>query len=581
MRLGAPFGLLAAVVLPVIIVLYMLKKRTRPQVVSSIRLWSRLDRTKQPSLRLSKLLQNLLLALQLLTALLLVLVLAKPVLNQGTGYGGERIVIIDTSISMAVKERGKTRFQEALSQVESLIRNKSAGERFALVGMGEEASVISGFNADSVALLAALSTIEINCAKANPDKAMALVTGMAEAEEGAAITLFSAGCFGSLARRPERDFEFIVIGQAEAENLLIENLTIDGDRLYVTVANNGTAVAAGQVEIFDAHDQLGGRRDVSLAPSDRKTLVWRDLPYSPWLKAELASPTDQLALDNSRYCLAAKPGLGRLLLVSEGNLFLERALLLFPGLSVHRLAPVAYTSILAAEYDLFVFDGFLPPELPPAPILVFDPPHPNQHFGTGEAGAISSLRPLSHPLLDYVDFSEVSIGLGKAVVGGSGLLEFERGLLATVFSQQEQPLVVFGFALQGGDLPLRPAFPILLSNILASFKDGGVENIDIGYGERAPTETVFLTAAGGEESLAAGSPLGVGVYAFSREGNEKLAVVNPPITTDSIAAHHELAVPGGPIEGKTGTAGFPLLWPLVLAALVFVGIEWRLDNYGR
>lgn len=580
MKLLTPLGLLAALVLPVIVILYMLKKRTRPQVVSSTMLWRRLDRVNQPALRLSKLLRSLLLVLQLLTALLLVLTLARPMLNSLGGVGVSRIILIDTSVSMAVNEGGKTRLEEVVSRLESQIRGKATGDRFALIAMGEEAAVVSGFSADTAILLKALAQVRINSARANPDAGLALAVSMAQAEEEAAIVLYSAGCFGSLARLPEEGLEFIVVGEKEVENLAIENIVPDGDRLYVTIFNNGTLSTSGQVEIRDASGELAGRREVSLEPLERRVLVWRNLLPTPWLEAVVSSPGDQLELDNHRYSVMAEAGPGKLLLISEGNLFLERGLLLYPGLSVTRVAPATYSPAIATKYDIFVFDGFLPEELPAAPILVFDPPHPNQHFATGELVAISGLHPLAHSLLDYVDFSEVSIGFGKAIIGGSGILEFDRGLLASVLTQGGQPLVVFGFAVQGGDLPLRPAFPILLRNILDSFGGSRQPSLAIKYGQKAPSGDITLSKEDGSAPLGPNEIPDAGVFILAMGEREELVAINVPPSSESVAAQSQLEIPGGILEGKASGGGVSLLWPLVLSALILMAVEWRLDNYG-
>jgi hypothetical protein len=294
----------------------------------------------------------------------------------------------------------------------------------------------------------------------------------------------------------------------------------------------------------------------------------------------VVSKSDQLDLDNLCYSLGAKTAPGKLLLVSEGNLFLERGLLLYPDIAVSRVAPAAYTPAMAEMYNLFVFDGFLPPELPGAPILVFDPPHPNSHFGTGEAVKIESLRPLSHPLMSHVDFSEVSIGFGKVITGGSGLLEFEQGLLAAAMERRGQPLVVFGFAVQAGDLPLRPAFPILLRNILDSFAGSSQPSILLRFCQKVPGGDAAVYALGSSEPLEPGQKLGAGVYTYVSGEAEELIAVNPPVTTDSVAASDKLETPGGQVRGHAGTRGMPLLWPLILSALILTGIEWWVDNYG-
>lgn len=581
MTLLTPLALLAGLVVPAIILLYMLKKRTRPQTVSSIMLWQRLERINIPALRLSKLLRNLLLLLQVLTAIILVLALARPVLNVLGQRGRTGIIIIDTSMSMAVAESGETRLEQALNQAGNLVKAKAPGDRFALITMGEAAAVVSGFNSDGSALLRALAQIEIASARANPDAALALAENMARAEEGAEIILFSSGSYATLARTPQAPFTFITLGEAQVANLLVEDVVPDGDRLYVSIYNNGTEALPAQVEVRDNQGGLIGRREVELESGRRQVLVWRSLPQAPWYKVTIVSAEDQVALDNSFFALAAAPAPSRLLLVSQGNLFLERALLLYPDLSVSRVAPEAYRPGMAELYDIFVLDGFLPEALPPAPVLVFDPPHPNAHFGTGPPLEISSLRPLPHPLLTHVDFSEVSVGYGKTLVGGSGFLESQAGLLASEYRQKGQSMVVFGFAVQAGDLPLRPAFPILLRNILDYFGGGRQQDSPLKYGQWVPGGDTALYYLDSTDQLRPGTRLGAGIYKMESGGEAQTLTVNVPISTDSFAARHELETETGTVAGEAKAAGgLPLLWPLLLSALVLVGLEWWVDNYG-
>lgn len=579
MALLTPLALLAGLAIPVIILLYMLKKRTRPKTVSSILLWQRLERLNIPALRLSRLLRSLLLVLQILIAILLVLALARPMLNIVGGTGNTSILIIDTSMAMAVAEQGQTRLEQAKDQVRGLIRGKAPGDRLALIAMGEEAAILSGFTADTAILSRALDQAQVNSARANPDAALALADNMARAEEGAQIILFSAGSFGSFTRPPEADFSFVALGSAQVSNLLLEDVIADGERVYVSVYNNGTQAITAQVEVRGEDDALVGRRDVSLDPQQRQVLVWRNLPSSMVYRAVLVSDQDQVALDNEFFALALAPAPRRLLLVSSGNLFLERGLLLHPQLSVSRVSPQDYTPAMAELYDIFVLDGFLPQELPTAPVLVFDPPHPNSHFGTGQPVKITSLRPLAHPLLTHVDFSEVAIGYGKTVVGGSGLLEGDSGLLASEYQHQGQPLVAFGFAVQAGDLPLRPAFPILLRNILEYFSGHSQQPALLKFGQPAPGGDVQLFTLEGDEPVASGARLAPGIYTYKSQGTEQLVIINPPLVTDSLAANGELETTAGPVAGSKSTGGTPLLWPLLFAALVLVALEWGVDNY--
>ena len=55
--------------------------------------------------------------------------------------------------------------------------------------------------------------------------------------------------------------------------------------------------------------------------------------------------------------------------------------------------------------------------------------------------------------------------------------------------------------------------------------------------------------------------------------------VNAPVVTDS-CARRELETAAGSVAGTLSVAKTPLLWPLLLVALVLVALEWGVDNYG-
>ncbi|RMD75160.1 MAG: VWA domain-containing protein, partial [Chloroflexi bacterium] len=76
MSLLAPFGLLALLTLPVIVVLHMVRSRRRQVVVPSLLLWQQIP--LRPSTRRRRLRLTLLLLLHLIAALLIGLALAQP-----------------------------------------------------------------------------------------------------------------------------------------------------------------------------------------------------------------------------------------------------------------------------------------------------------------------------------------------------------------------------------------------------------------------------------------------------------------------------------------------------------------------
>src|SRR5882757_1483901 len=102
----------AAIVSPLLLLLYFLKLRRREQAVSSTFLWKKAIQDLQVNAPFQKLRRNLLLLLQLLLLIALILALARPVANYRPGAGKQTVILIDRSASMGSKDiDGHTRLE--------------------------------------------------------------------------------------------------------------------------------------------------------------------------------------------------------------------------------------------------------------------------------------------------------------------------------------------------------------------------------------------------------------------------------------------------------------------------------------
>src|SRR5205807_7909806 len=107
-------------------------------------------------------------------------------------------------------------------------------------------------------------------------------------------------------------------------------------------------------------------------------------------EARLDQP-DSLALDDAAYAVLGADRPTRVLLVSDGNLFVERALALRPATQVTRVSPADYVT-QAQAFDLLVFDGFVPPTLPAgSSALLIHPPSGNGLVAVGPDVTISGI----------------------------------------------------------------------------------------------------------------------------------------------------------------------------------------------
>jgi hypothetical protein len=160
-------------------------------------------------------------------------------------------------------------------------------------------------------------------------------------------------------------------------------------------------------------------------------------------------------------------------LVSDGNLFLEGALLLDENATIDKVAPAGWDPAVAARYDALVFDGFTPPSPPPLPALYLDPHGAGSPFAVaGEVGApFFSDVAEHHPLMRWVTLRDLNVTRASRFALQPGDVALASSARAPLIAARERPhkTVAVGFDVRRSDLPLRVAFPVLLVNALEWF----------------------------------------------------------------------------------------------------------------
>ena len=192
--------------------------------------------------------------------------------------------------------------------------------------------------------------------------------------------------------------------------------------VFISVANLDIESAARRIEVW-GDDRLLEARDVSLDAQARSDVVIDDVPPDvAVVEVRLvgADPTsgaapDQLAIDDRAWAVLPATQTRLVLLVGEGDPYLETALSYLPNVELYGVAPADYGP--ASErtdgrpWDLTIFESNLPATLPKTPILAIAPPRSSalgDVSGTINDPGIGSLSP-DEPILRYVDLSTTHI----------------------------------------------------------------------------------------------------------------------------------------------------------------------------
>tara|TARA_R110002073_G_scaffold336260_2_gene531497 strand:- start:44693 stop:46816 length:2124 start_codon:yes stop_codon:yes gene_type:complete len=181
-------GIVAAIAIPALIILYFLKLRRIPREVSSTLLWKKAIQDLQANAPFQRLRKNLLLFLQLIILGLIILALAQPRSASTTAMGQKYIVMIDRSASMAAVDGSDelgadSRLDAAKQQAIELVQTMRAPGMFAtgekadeamLIAFDANAEIVMNFTSDQSDLINAINAIEQTDAPSSIEQAYRL-----------------------------------------------------------------------------------------------------------------------------------------------------------------------------------------------------------------------------------------------------------------------------------------------------------------------------------------------------------------------------------------------------------------------
>jgi Ca-activated chloride channel family protein len=469
----------AALSIPIVI-MYMLKLRRRDVLVSSTLLWQRLLRDREANAPWQRLRRNLLLLLQLLILAVLTLALARPFIPTQTVVSGSVVVLLDASASMQATDVSPTRFDAARRAAREIVAGLGPGDVATVITAAPQPQVLASATNDRALLHRALDAAAPANGPADWQTAFALAAASLSGGGETQVAIISDGALpDSLPSLPGAgEVRFVGVGGG-AENLAITALATRegaaGPQAFLRVANYGAANVEPLVE-FWADGVLFDARSLAVPAQGSADLTLTDLPYDLQVLRAGLSVDDALPLDDIAWTVHAASSSARVGLVSDGNLFLERALNALPGIDLVRLAPDQ--PLPAEPYDLYVYDGTVTSTLPSGtlptgnlwlvgPTASIGGPLPIQVGGPFTATAIT--RVAEDPLLRYVAMGSVHVLQARAVVpppGARVLVEAAGGPLIFVAEQVDgRRMAVFTFDLHDSDLPLQIAFPVLAANL--------------------------------------------------------------------------------------------------------------------
>jgi len=462
------------------VLLHLRKVRLRRQPVSTLLFWDQVLAEHHVRAFGWRFRRTLSLVLSLLFLFLLTGAVLNPVLPQN--QAGRTVIVFDNSSSMNAIDNGSSRFEAAKIILAKLLASENEQSQIALVTTAGKPQVVFGFTAQSQWRRKAAEAIQ----PTHQPKKLGQAIELARTIGGdARIFVITDGCCESV--KPllaASDLTFFPIG-TPLENVAITRLQARrlpadplGFEVLIELANHSDTPKECRLELT-LEERFVDLRPLTLAANSVETQIFYAQTDQGGILRASVDLTDALAADNTAW--AALPARDRqtLLLQGESDFFLRRALQSQQNVELLTGEPPPQT-----DETVLICHQTVPERIPEGNVLLIDPRGDCDLFTVGGPLASSLIGQTSDdsPLMRFVQLENVLIAgareirfpesapkpqiLAAATEGNPIFFQWDRG--------NQGKVTVLSADLQQGNLVFRTAFPIMVSNILNSFRaDGG------------------------------------------------------------------------------------------------------------
>ncbi len=542
--------------IPILIIIHTLKPKPRPVDVTNLFLWTKVIKERSRNLSFERLKRNLPLLLQILIAGLAAMALAKPTWTYLTAKKGNMVLVIDTSASMKARSESGTRFDQARKKAIHLIEERDRDQKILIVEAGKKPVVKSGFIENSSHAQDVVKKLQPTDAAVNLEPAVYLALSFVDPAAEDLLYLITDGAaknFSALIKNHPNIRPMIISGGEQNIGITkfeFRQLFDHSDQYEFLLEIKNFNPSSLECPIRLSIDGVGlFERVIALAAEERKMLI---IPYSGLING-IARATlnidDDFVVDNQAYLSLTAAKDIWVLLVSKGNDFLEKLLAAYPNFRVNSVKEIIPSSWhdQTARHDIVIVDRMNFPQTDKGNFLLIDAYSPSVPVAkTGQVRRPEILDwDRNSPLMANVNLSGLILEEGAKLQADDRLtpvIASTRTGLMYEFEKNALRVVLLGFDIFKSDLPLKVAYPVMMSNIFnwlnphklefSTFQIQAGETFDI-Y-SKPQTDILFTRAPNEkwEKHQVKMNPLKyqntgtVGVYTIAENGKERYFTVN-------------------------------------------------------
>ena len=582
--------------IPPVIMLYILKRKYKEEVISSSLLWKEVYKNTRANTPWEKFKKNILLLLQIIIILSVILALMSPFISIGGRSYKNVIIVIDNTASMnTIYDDSNSRLEQGKTLAKEYLNSTKEGTNTYIISYDGTSNLLLNGDFNKYNATSIIDKISTSYSSGDISDVVSFVKAIGDGvgEEYEALIFTDKQMAIS-----DINGRIVYLGNSGL-NASVDNVSHkfvdDKVKVIANVTNNGDSLYEGDFSLYNG-EELVAVEGLTLQVGESKTLSFElDSLNSDYLKGEL-SRKDILMEDNTYYHVVNENKVKKILLVTDENIFLEKAFGSIENTEVYKTNDVSNITE-NDEYDLYVFDNKMPEVMPRKGNILFINPNSNEFFNVlqgGEIGQATAVKGSVSSYLENTQFTLSEYNIIETPYYGTNILTIDDNSIGFKGEINDRKIAALSFDLHSTDFALKKEFPILIYELGEELiSTGMVYSNNFKAGEKIVVKSsdfeseINVTYPNGDiKDLKSGEEvkgeLALGIYKINKNDNNESFSVNFPTSSESDTSVETIGENDNIVHGKKKKkSGFNLTPIFILLAMLVVAFEWILYKKGN
>jgi len=361
-----PGAFLILGIIPVLLLIHSLKPKPEKKMVTNLFIWNEVLKEQKGGFQIKRILRNISLLLQIIIIILTAIAMSSPFTINNRKAPGNAILVLDTSASMKTETGHGTRFIQAQDKALGLIESMQENSQITLIEAGNLPSVKTLKNKNKDDLTQIISKLKAKDTPGNMEKSIYLALSFMDKNSNDTIYFITDGCYSNYTKLISLHENIIPVliqgGEKNTGITRFEFRQLPGNKEHFQVmleVKNFTSTPVVFPFSISYENKKIFSKNIGLAEHEKKILI---LPFdgilSGALKAEIEAK-DDFMVDNLAYGVISDNQKTWVLLVTQGNYFLEKLLSVSPDIYVNTISDIQASTwpTLVSENDIIILDG--------------------------------------------------------------------------------------------------------------------------------------------------------------------------------------------------------------------------------